>query len=111
MKVTVVVEKMNFVVPCGPGEQKMKWLGLVAAQRHALAVPHGRTRAREESDEKRGFFLPKDVLDYRGGSLDPDLVIKDVLNDGDEVKVELQMRSRQRGKLGEVAMRNKKGCG
>jgi hypothetical protein len=90
MKVLVEVEKMKIMVPCGAGEQKMKWLGLVAAQRHALALPHGKTRAREESDEKRGFFLPKDVLSDRGSSLDPDMVIKDVLGDGDRVTVELQ---------------------
>lgn len=90
MKVIVEVEKMKIVVPCGAGEQKLKWLGLVAAQRHALAVPHGRTRAREENDEKRGLFLPRDVLARDGSSLAPDLLIKDVLGDGELVSVELQ---------------------
>ena len=51
--------KMN--IPCGDGEQKVKWLGLVAAQRYALMVPQGRSRMREASHATTGFYLPKTI--------------------------------------------------
>ena len=47
MKLKVVVNKMTFVVPCGDGKQSVKWLGLVAAQRHLIgATAHIYTHTR-----------------------------------------------------------------
>jgi hypothetical protein len=37
--------KMRFAMPCGDGEQTLKWLALAAAQRYTyLKNPHGRYR-------------------------------------------------------------------
>ena len=48
MKITVKVsgegqKTMNIMVPCGPGTQTLKWLALVASQRHELAPTRART--------------------------------------------------------------------
>eukprot|EP00618_Florenciella_parvula_P012785 CAMPEP_0119476528 /NCGR_PEP_ID=MMETSP1344-20130328/7012_1 /TAXON_ID=236787 /ORGANISM="Florenciella parvula, Strain CCMP2471" /LENGTH=460 /DNA_ID=CAMNT_0007510309 /DNA_START=108 /DNA_END=1490 /DNA_ORIENTATION=- len=90
MKVKVNVHDRIFVVPCGEGGQTMKWLAMVAAQRYALAVPNGRSRAREESHSKRGFFLPE-MLWTEGQLLtNPEARISDIMEDGAVINVNLQ---------------------
>ena len=69
----------------------MKWLAMVAAQRYSLAVPHGRSRAREDSHSKRGFFLPE-MLWTEGQLLtNPDARISDIMEDGAVIHVNLQV--------------------
>lgn len=87
MRVKVRVEKAQFDVPCGEGRQPVKWLGFVASQRYGMMVPHGRVRAREDS-EARGDTLPADVKN-KGKSIDPKALICEVFEDGAEVTVEL----------------------
>ena len=60
-KLGVVLKGIQCQVSCGEGMQTLKWLALVASQRYALTVPHGRTRSREDSHSKRGFYLPADI--------------------------------------------------
>ena len=65
MKVLVDVggaglSRRRMEIPVGPGTQSLKWLGLVAAQRHALLAKHTKTGRRSKQgaqpDEGQGFF-------------------------------------------------------
>jgi hypothetical protein len=58
MQLNLSVNGLTFAVPCGEGNQSIKWLGLVAAQRYAFMAPHGRCRTREDAHVKIGFYLP-----------------------------------------------------
>ena len=62
-------------------------------QSQSLAVPHGRSRARESSsNQKRGFFLP-DMLWTEGQILtNPTASISDIIEDGAVIHVTLQVR-------------------
>ena len=92
MKLKVVVDDVEIDIVVGKGEQKIKWLGLVAAQRYVMErQPRGRLRGREEPESMPmgNFMLPTDVL-FEGESLSPEKVINQVLKDGDTIKVPLQ---------------------
>jgi hypothetical protein len=77
MKLVAHVHGLTFVVPCGTGEQSVKWLGLVASQRYSLVSPHGRQRMREDAHVKQGLFLPTNILTkvrlYRNRASSPHL--------------------------------------
>ncbi|GMI04910.1 hypothetical protein TrVE_jg12133 [Triparma verrucosa] len=91
MRVKCRVKGLTFFVPCGDGEQSLKWLSLVAAQQYELRKPSGRTRNREQANAARGFFLPMNVTSGKGGKMsNPDAKINEVFTDGAEVVVELQ---------------------
>jgi hypothetical protein len=91
MKVKVNVNGLEFFVPCGDGDQSLKWLSLVASQQYSIRRPNGRSRNREESKSKTGFFLPLSVQSAKGEELsDPEQRINEVFQDGAEVRIELQ---------------------
>jgi hypothetical protein len=97
MRVKCRVKGLTFFVPCGDGEQSLKWLSLVAAQQYELRKPSGRTRNREQANAARGFFLPMNVTSGKGGKMsNPDAKINEVFTDGAEVVVELQEEVRSR---------------
>ena len=53
------LNRRRMEIPVGPGTQTLKWLGLVAAQRHALLAKHTKTGRRsyvKQPDEGQGFF-------------------------------------------------------
>ncbi|CAH0374674.1 unnamed protein product [Pelagomonas calceolata] len=98
MKVLVDVggaglSRRRMEIPVGPGTQSLKWLGLVAAQRHALLAKHTKTGRRSKQgaqpDEGQGFFLPEDMIGP-GGRLAPTSIIRDVIREGDVIQVDLQ---------------------
>ena len=79
-------------IPVGPGTQSLKWLGLVAAQRHALLAKHTKTGRRsfvKQPDEGQGFFLPEDMVGP-GGRLAPSSIIRDVIQEGEIIQIDLQ---------------------
>uniref|UniRef100_K3WEI4 Uncharacterized protein n=1 Tax=Globisporangium ultimum (strain ATCC 200006 / CBS 805.95 / DAOM BR144) TaxID=431595 RepID=K3WEI4_GLOUD len=91
MRLVVHVHGLQFTVPCGDGSQSVKWLGLVVAQRYALAAPHGRCRTREDAHLKQGFFLPALVSKTQTGEmLAPGKRIADSCKDNDAVTIHLQ---------------------
>ena len=92
MKIKVHCQGLAFDVPCGEGEQSMRWLGVVAAQRYSLMLPQGRTRLREQAHSKRGFYLPHNVSSRMDGDIvhPPHARINEILQDGAEVTVTLQ---------------------
>jgi len=82
---------MEFFVPCGEGDQSLKWLSMVAAQQYDIRRPKGRARSREPANSSRGFFLPSGMQSGKGESLrDPNSKVNEVFADGAEVVVELQ---------------------
>ena len=98
MKVLVDVggaglSRRRMEIPVGPGTQSLKWLGLVAAQRHALLAKHTKTGRRSKQgaqpDEGQGFFLPEDMIGP-GGRLAPTSIIRDVIQEGEIIQVDLQ---------------------
>ena len=59
VRVTVKVGKHVFNIPCGRGEQNMKWLACVVAQRFRLmSKSNGRARQREAKKSPQGYFVP-----------------------------------------------------
>ena len=97
MKVLVDVggaglSRRRMEIPVGPGTQSLKWLGLVAAQRHALLAKHTKTGRRsyvKQPDEGQGFFLPEDMIGP-GGRLAPSAIIRDVIQEGEIIQIDLQ---------------------
>ncbi|TMW63481.1 hypothetical protein Poli38472_002422 [Pythium oligandrum] len=91
MRLNIHVHGLQFVVPCGDGSQSFKWLGLVVAQRYALAVPHGRVRTREDAHLKPGFFLPASITKTQSGQvLPPTKKITELCKDNESITVQLQ---------------------
>jgi hypothetical protein len=91
MRVQVTVKGATFWVPCGEGDQSLKWLSLVAAQQYELRKPQGRARYREPANSKRGFFIPSGMSSAKGVAFrDPTAKVCDVFQDGASVTVELQ---------------------
>ena len=43
---------------CDEGNQPIKWLAMVAAQRYSLKTPRGRVRQRDGPKSPRGQFVP-----------------------------------------------------
>ena len=81
MKVLVDVggaglSRRRMEIPVGPGTQSLKWLGLVAAQRHALLAKHTKInrRSRARSPMRARAFLPEDMVGP-GGRLTPSSII------------------------------------
>ena len=81
MKVRAVVscdgEETIYTIPCGTGDNTMRWLALACSQRYAEDV----------SMQLR----PSDIF-LNGRSMDANATIKNSLADGDEVKVVLQYK-------------------
>ncbi|GMI41042.1 hypothetical protein TeGR_g1933 [Tetraparma gracilis] len=92
MRVEVTVNNQTFFVPCGDGQQSLRWLSLVSAQQYSLrSQPKGRARYREPTGSKVGFFLPSGMSSGKGEALrDPNAKIADVFNDGAQVTCTLQ---------------------
>jgi hypothetical protein len=61
MKLLAHVHGLTFTIPCGNGDQTVKWLGMVASQRYSLLAPHGRQRMREDAHIKQGLFMPSNI--------------------------------------------------
>lgn len=81
----------TFDIACGSGQKTFKWLGLVAAQRFALAAPVGALRHR---DEYRGLtdraqHLPSEIVLANGELPHPSALLSDFLLDGDQVTIYL----------------------
>uniref|UniRef100_A0A7S1GBQ0 Uncharacterized protein n=1 Tax=Bicosoecida sp. CB-2014 TaxID=1486930 RepID=A0A7S1GBQ0_9STRA len=71
IKVKVNVAGKTFVVPCGRGQQSVKWLATVVAQRYQMMTQNrGRQRHREAQLEPPGFFLPSAVRVVAGARKD-----------------------------------------
>ena len=87
------LSRRRMEIPVGPGTQSLKWLGLVAAQRHALLAKHTKTGRRSKQgaqpDEGQGFFLPEDMVGP-GGRLAPSAIIRDVIREGEIIQIDLQ---------------------
>jgi len=78
MQLIVNCGDVQLVVPCGPGRQHVRWLGLVVATRmHRERYPHA-------------FRVPQRVMNHEGTILEPRSAICEVLKDGDVVTVELR---------------------
>ncbi|ETV91498.1 hypothetical protein H310_14017 [Aphanomyces invadans] len=90
MQVTLAVHGLTFPVACGEGMQSIKWLGLVAAQRYALMLPHGRCRTREDAHSKNGFYLPSEVRNSEGGLLSPWSRIVECVRENETITIVLQ---------------------
>ncbi|EQC38469.1 hypothetical protein SDRG_04177 [Saprolegnia diclina VS20] len=90
MQLTLAVNGLTFTVACGEGHQCIKWLGLVAAQRYALMLPHGRCRTREDAHAKHGFYLPREVKNSEGVILSPWSRISDCCRENEVIAVVLQ---------------------
>ena len=74
--ITVCVQKKTFVVSCGDGTQRIKWLGHVAIARW------------DESENQGWKFLGSPTAVHLGeDELDMGVVIKDILQNGDKVTV------------------------
>jgi hypothetical protein len=73
-------------VPCGEGQQLIKWLSLTVTQRLSNSKPSGAMRAREGNKlhARGGFAVPGEVLDTSGDVIDPHLPINAVFKNGDE---------------------------
>ena len=66
VRVTVKVGPHVFDIPCGKGEQNMKWLACVVAQRFRLmSKSNGRSRQRERKKTPQGCFVPSSVNTVR----------------------------------------------
>ena len=70
-------EETVYTIPCGAGNNSIKWLALSSSQRYAEDVP---------------VQLRPSALTLNGRTLDPRASIKDTLTDGDEVVVTLQFQ-------------------
>ncbi|CAK4086161.1 unnamed protein product [Aphanomyces euteiches] len=90
MQVTLAVHGLSFPVACGEGMQSVKWLGLVAAQRYALMLPHGRCRTREDAHSKNGFYLPSEVRNSEGELLSPWSRIVECCRENETITIVLQ---------------------
>ncbi|OQS06172.1 hypothetical protein THRCLA_01779 [Thraustotheca clavata] len=90
MQLQLVVNGLKFTVSCGEGGQCIKWLGLVAAQRYSLLLPHGRCRTREDAHSKQGFYLPSEVKNSEGVILSPWSRISDCCRENEIISVNLQ---------------------
>mmetsp|Transcript_95409 Transcript_95409/g.273634 ORF Transcript_95409/g.273634 Transcript_95409/m.273634 type:complete len:596 (-) Transcript_95409:122-1909(-) len=78
MKIIANCGGVKIEVPCGPGKQHIRWLGLVVATKmQRQQYPHA-------------FRVPQRVLNAEGASLKPRFVISEVLRDLEEVTVELR---------------------
>jgi len=78
MRVIVKCLEIRLDIPCGAGKQHIRWLALAVATRmQRETYPHA-------------FRVPQRVLSSDGTVLKPRAVIKDVLEDGEEVIVELR---------------------
>ncbi|OQR83161.1 hypothetical protein ACHHYP_15018 [Achlya hypogyna] len=90
MQLTLAVNGLTFTVACGEGHQCIKWLGLVAAQRYSLMLPHGRCRTREDAHARQGFYLPSEVRNSDGLLLGPWSRISDCCRENETISVHLQ---------------------
>ncbi|GMI62129.1 hypothetical protein ScalyP_jg9700 [Parmales sp. scaly parma] len=90
MKVRVNVNGLDIAVSVGGGEQSLTWLAMVASQQYELLKPKGRSRVREPSFSKRGFFLPESIMSSKEEILDPKTKICDVFSDDASVFIKLQ---------------------
>lgn len=79
MKIIAKCGNVKIEVPCGPGKQHIRWLGLVVATRmQKQQYPHA-------------FRVPQRITTEDGSTtLRPRQVISEVLKDGDVVNVELR---------------------
>lgn len=95
IKVTVNVHGVSFTIPCGEGEQDVKWLALVAAKRYAhrevrlSQQTHGRVRPQLDRFNTI-VYRPQNV--YMSGSsqiVSSATKIKDIFPSGGELDLEL----------------------
>lgn len=80
----------EFDIPCGAGEQRIRWLALVVTQKLATqSAAHGRRRAFERSKLKNSFHLPSEVIDSNGVTVDHGDTINGAFKNGEIIKVKL----------------------
>jgi hypothetical protein len=78
MSVRVRLEEQSFEIGCGPGNQQVKWLAMVAVQRYSG----------DYAKSLRGKpVLPGEVRNLRGLVVDPLLRIREAFKDGQECVV------------------------
>lgn len=71
IKVKVNVAGKSFTIPCGRGQQSVKWLATVVAQRYRMMTQNkGVARHRERQLDPPGFFLPDAVTIIGNGRKD-----------------------------------------
>ena len=81
----------EFDIACGTGDRTFKWLSNAACQRFALATPSGELR---RCDEPHGItdkvsYTPSEIFLPDGRVPHPNSQLKDFLNYGDEVVINL----------------------
>lgn len=69
---------LDIAVSVGDGEQSLTWLAMVASQQYELLKPKGRSRVREPSFSKRGFFLPESIMSSKEEILDPKTKVRQI---------------------------------
>eukprot|EP00941_MAST-03F_sp_MAST-3F-sp1_P000085 g85.t1 len=93
MKVSVIVEGLQFNIPCGDGSQSIKWLALAAsnlfARKATSKEAQGNLRAREPVNFIGGSYVPCEVTDQSGKSLGPNMKINEATSPGEIVRVHL----------------------
>jgi hypothetical protein len=98
MKIKVIVKfddhERHFFVACGTGEKTFKWLGNVASQRYAQAIPNGNLRRREDfcGVTDGAQFHTLNIVLPTGSTASPMEIINEHLHDEDTVILELGSR-------------------
>ena len=84
----------TLTIPCGDGKRTVRWLGVVAAQRFVLdGAAKGKVRSRERGHTMgKAQILPRNVSTSSEAFAHPDALVKDIVQDGDEVFVELDSK-------------------
>jgi hypothetical protein len=79
-----MLQKSEIAVPCGEGNQTIKWLALAVGQRISSQLPQGARRSYEHSvgGIRGGFVVPGEIV-CNGVALDPSSTIKAVFEDGE----------------------------
>jgi hypothetical protein len=95
MKIKIIVKFENherhFFVACGVGDKTFKWLGNVASQRYAMAVPNGILRRRDDycAITDGSQFQTLNIILPNGENPSPMDFLSDHLQDEDTITIEL----------------------
>ena len=101
LRLNVHVGSLEFVLNTGKGEQNMKWLALVSAQRYRLLAKR-KGVIRQQGAAGRpivGAFCPKGISSEDTETdpefLLPHILIRDVFRDGEHVFVHLDLQGKE----------------
>ena len=83
--------EVGFKISCGEGIKSLKWLGLTAAAQYAARAPHGTRRHREAPTISGSSvsYIPTDIFTDECDFFDPNDLIADRFQDGDQVHIRL----------------------